>query len=69
MAYRFIDNAAHAGGLLAGVLIGLLAVPGDARVPRWTGSTGLRRAGHAATGIVWMAAAVAILLSLAARFG
>ncbi len=68
-AYQFIDNAAHAGGLLAGVLIGLLAVPGDARVPRWTGGTALQRAGHAATGLVWLSAAIAILLALAARVG
>ncbi|HST63205.1 MAG TPA: rhomboid family intramembrane serine protease, partial [Longimicrobium sp.] len=69
VAYQFIDNAAHAGGLLAGVLMGLLAIPGDARVPRWTGGPLLARAGHVATGLVWLAATVALLLSLAARFG
>jgi membrane associated rhomboid family serine protease len=69
VAYQFIDNAAHGGGLLAGLLIGLLAIPGDDRAPRWTGGGGLQRAGYAATGLVWLSAAVAILLSLAARFG
>lgn len=69
LAYRFIDNAAHGGGLLAGVLIGVFAIPGDGRVPRWTAGRVLERAGHAATGLVWLSAAAAILLSLAARAG
>lgn len=69
VAYRFIDNAAHGGGLAAGVLIGLAAIPGDGRVPAWTGGPLLGRAGYLATGIVWLSAAVAILLSLAAAFG
>jgi membrane associated rhomboid family serine protease len=68
-AYRFIDNAAHAGGLLAGLLIGLLVIPDDDRVPRWTSSALLDRAGRGATGLVWLSAAAAILLALAARVG
>lgn len=69
VAHRFIDNAAHAGGLLAGLLMGLLAIPHGDRVPRWTAGPKLARAGHGATGLVWMGAAAAILLTLAARFG
>ena len=68
-AYRFIDNAAHGGGLLAGLLIGLLVIPGDGRVPRWTSGPLLDRAGRGATGLVWLSAAAAILLALAARAG
>jgi membrane associated rhomboid family serine protease len=69
VAYRFIDNAAHGGGLLAGLVIGVLAIPGDERVPQWTGDRLLERAGHAATGLVWLSAAAAILLALATQFG
>ena len=64
VAYRFIDNAAHAGGLAAGVLAGLAAVPDDGRVPAWTAGPRLARAGRAATWLVWLAAAAAILLTL-----
>lgn len=64
VAYRFIDNAAHAGGLAAGVLMGLASIPGDGRVPAWNAGRRLERAGRAATGIVWLAAAAAILLTL-----
>ena len=64
VAYRFIDNAAHAGGLLAGVLIGLAAVPDDARVPAWTGGRGVERAGRAAMALVYLGAAAAVVLTL-----
>lgn len=64
VAYRFIDNAAHAGGLAAGVLAGLAAVPDDGRVPAWTAGPRLARAGRAATWLVWLSAAAAILLTL-----
>jgi membrane associated rhomboid family serine protease len=33
IAYAFIDNAAHAGGLLAGIALGLLLVPRTAVIP------------------------------------
>jgi membrane associated rhomboid family serine protease len=69
VAYRFIDNAAHAGGLFAGVLIGLAAIPGDEDVAGWTGGPLLRRAGLAATAVLWLAAATAIVLTLTAAFG
>lgn len=62
MAYTFIDNAAHAGGLAAGVLIGVAAVPDGERVPRWTGGAGLEWAGRAAAAVVWLGAALAIVL-------
>ena len=69
VAYRFIDNAAHAGGLIAGALTGLAVIPDGGRVPQWTAGRVLDRAGFAATGLVWLSAAAAILLSLAARIG
>lgn len=69
VAYRFIDNAGHAGGLVAGALIGLAVIPDGDRVPQWTAGRVLERAGFAATGLVWLSAAAAILVSLAARAG
>lgn len=69
VAYQFIDNAAHAGGLIAGLLIGVAAVPSDERVWQWTGGPLLRRAGLAATAVLWLAAATAIILTLTAAFG
>lgn len=64
VAYRFIDNAAHGGGLLAGVLMGIVAVPDDGRVPRWTAGPRLERAGRAATWIIRLSVAAAIGLTL-----
>jgi membrane associated rhomboid family serine protease len=61
-AYQFIDNAAHAGGLLAGLLIGFAAVPpGEAD---WTETRGLRRAGVVAQAAIYGSAALAIGLTL-----
>lgn len=69
LAYRFIDNAAHAGGLVAGVLLGLDAVPDGDAVPRWTAGPRLERAGRAATWIIRLSAAAAIGASLLWTFG
>jgi membrane associated rhomboid family serine protease len=67
VAYRFIDNAAHAGGLLAGVLMGLAAVPhGDAA---WMEAPALARAGWVAQGVIFASAALAIVLTLLTAFG
>lgn len=67
VAYRFIDNAAHAGGLLAGVLMGLAAVPhGDAA---WVETRALARAGWVAQGVIFASAALAIVLTLLTAFG
>lgn len=67
IAYRFIDNAAHAGGLIAGLLIGIAAVPGaDAE---WTEPPVLRRAAWLAQGVIYASAALAIILTLARVFG
>jgi membrane associated rhomboid family serine protease len=64
IAYRFIDNAAHAGGLLAGVLLGLAAVPrGNAE---WVETPALRRTGWIAQGVIFASAALAIVLTLRA---
>jgi membrane associated rhomboid family serine protease len=65
-AYQFIDNAAHAGGLLAGLLIGLAAVPpGEAD---WIETRGLRRAGIVAQAAIYGSAALAIGVTLLHAF-
>ncbi|HEU0302509.1 MAG TPA: rhomboid family intramembrane serine protease, partial [Longimicrobium sp.] len=52
VAYRFIDNAAHAGGLLAGLVLGMLVVPpGESAWPE--PGPALRAAGLAATAILF----------------
>jgi membrane associated rhomboid family serine protease len=62
-AYAFIDNAAHAGGLLAGVGLGFALVPRDAALPLPAGSA-MRTAGAAALAVLtlaWLACGAAIL--------
>ncbi|HEX2076429.1 MAG TPA: rhomboid family intramembrane serine protease [Longimicrobium sp.] len=67
VAYRFIDNAAHAGGLVAGLLIGIAAVPRDEE--EWRESIALRWAARAAQGVIVTCAAMAILATLIRAFG
>ena len=62
IAYRFIDNAAHAGGLLMGLAVGMAAVPaGDAG---WMEARALRVAGGVAHVVIFASAGLAILLTL-----
>jgi membrane associated rhomboid family serine protease len=62
IAYRFIDNAAHAGGLLAGLGMGMVAVPRDDT--EWVETPGLRRAAIGAQAVILGSAALAIVLTL-----
>ena len=62
IAYKFIDNAAHAGGLLAGLLIGIVAVPrGEAE---WGETHAIRKAAVVAQALIFGSAALAIVLTL-----
>lgn len=62
IAYRFIDNAAHAGGLLAGLLIGVVAVPrGETG---WGETQAIRKAAGVAQIVIFASAALAIVLTL-----
>lgn len=67
IAHRFIDNAAHAGGLVAGVLIGMAAVPRAGA--EWAEPPLLRRAAWLAQGVIFASAALAIILTLVRVFG
>jgi rhomboid protease GluP len=63
VGYQFIGNAAHVGGLLAGVLMGLLVIPRDANVPA---SKAVIAAGIGAAGILVLSAVGAIVVILRA---
>lgn len=66
IGYRYIDNAAHAGGLLAGMAYAAIVFPSSAssRRPRTTGVD--RAAGAAAMAVLIAAAALAVSKILAA---
>jgi membrane associated rhomboid family serine protease len=45
VGWNYIDNGAHAGGLLMGAFLGFLAIPSPARVPQWKPGRAVRIAG------------------------
>lgn len=61
--HEMVDNAAHAGGLAAGLLIGLIAVPRSGREPEWRGGPWLEGAGMLALGAILASAAAAIFVT------
>jgi len=64
-AYQYIDNGAHAGGLLAGIALGALLVPRGGWTPHWEPAPAVRIAGWAAAAVLAASAATAV----AAMFG
>lgn len=64
VGYTFIDNAAHAGGLLAGGILGLLSVPAAGEEPYWTPGRIARAAGDLSLGILLLAALATIAILL-----
>ena len=64
-----IANAAHAGGLLGGAVLGLLLVPSTARRPGigWTPAAPVRALGWASAAALALAAAGTALLLLGGR--
>lgn len=62
VGYRFIDNAAHAGGLLAGMLYALVVFPKSASSYRPNTTISDRIAGFAAIALLVLAALFAVFL-------
>lgn len=62
VAFGYVDNAAHAGGLLAGVLMGLAMVPSGGREPHWTPPAAIRLAGDASLGVLLIASLATMVL-------
>jgi membrane associated rhomboid family serine protease len=69
VAYKWIDNAAHAGGLLAGVLMGAAIIPPAEMVLEWKGGRAVELAGRGAIGVVWLSCALVLGLTLRAVLG
>ncbi|HEU0053802.1 MAG TPA: rhomboid family intramembrane serine protease [Longimicrobium sp.] len=63
VGFLFIDNAAHAGGLVAGALIGALVIPRETPLEAWTEGPALRVAGLACAGVVALLATAAVGLT------
>ena len=58
-AYQYIDNGAHAAGLLAGIAVGLALVPRGGEVPHWEPASAVRIAGWAAAAVIAASTVVA----------
>jgi membrane associated rhomboid family serine protease len=65
VGYAFIDNGAHAGGLLCGIVLGLLLVPRGGGTPHWEPSAAVRTAGWASLAVIAAATATAIVAMFA----
>jgi membrane associated rhomboid family serine protease len=59
VGWAYIDNAAHAGGLLCGALLGLLLVPRGGETPHWEPAAIVRAAGWASLAVILAGAATA----------
>ncbi|HEX8322209.1 rhomboid family intramembrane serine protease [Longimicrobium sp.] len=59
-AFQMIDNAAHAGGLVTGLAIGIVAVPSTEAATEWTGGRAVELAGHAAVVLLWVSVALVV---------
>jgi membrane associated rhomboid family serine protease len=66
IGYRFIDNAAHAGGLLAGMLYAAIVFPKSTSPLRPRSTITDRIAGAAALGVLVLSALFAVSKILAA---
>lgn len=69
VGYGFIDNAAHAGGLATGALVGLLTVPATGDVPHWDAPPAVRRASTVALAVLLLAAVATAVLMLSTYVG
>jgi membrane associated rhomboid family serine protease len=69
VGYGFIDNAAHAGGLAAGALIGLVSVPTTGDVPHWEAPRAVRALSSAALAVLLLATLATALMMASTYLG
>ena len=65
LGFSFVDNAAHAGGLAAGVLLGALFIPTTRSRPTWTAGRAVTAAGAVSMAILALGCAWTVFLTLA----
>jgi len=64
----YIDNSAHAGGFVAGALLGWLMIPRGGRTAYWEPSRPIRRLGYVALGILLLASLGTVVILVARIF-
>jgi membrane associated rhomboid family serine protease len=65
LGFRFVDNAAHVGGLAAGALLGALFIPTTRARPVWTPGRALTTAGAVCISILALGCAWTVWVTLA----
>jgi membrane associated rhomboid family serine protease len=65
LGFRFVDNAAHVGGLAAGALLGALFIPTTRARPVWTPGRTVTTAGAVSMAVLAIGCAWTVWVTLA----